>query len=132
MSKKFLSQNEDTNTNELSSLKTKYDDFNKQYGFRKINPVYIYLSAGILSIIWASLIWYYASNSVYNWSSFFKMLPHEFGGFLAGTIMPIGFIWMVAMYIDRNINSNYEHKVIYPFLQSIIDPHGDTGYYKKN
>ena len=38
MSKKFLSQNEDTNTNELSSLKTKYDDFNKQYGFR--NSVY--------------------------------------------------------------------------------------------
>ena len=131
MSKNFISKNEEINTEELTSLKSKYDDFNKQYGFRKINPVYIYLSAGILSIIWTSLIWYYASNSVYNWSSFFKMLPHEFGGFLAGTIMPIGFIWMVAMYIDRNINSNYEHKVIYPFLQSIIDPHGDTSVITK-
>ncbi len=131
MNKKYLSQTEEKNSTELTSLKSKYDNFNKQYGFRKINPVYIYLSAGILSIIWAGIIGYYAKNSIYNWSSFFKMLPHEFGGFLAGTIMPIGFIWMVAMYIDRNINSNYEHKVIYPFLQSIIDPHGDTSVITK-
>ncbi len=111
---------------EFSNLKHKYNEFNKKYGFRKINPLYIYLTASIISIIWIALIWYYSANSIYSWASLTKMLPHEFGGFLAGTIMPIGFIWMVALYIDRNINSNYEHEVIYPFLQSIIDPHGDT------
>ena len=126
-----LSIDNDKKTEELKNLKSKYDDFNRVYGFRKINPLYIYLTAGIISLIWLGIIAYYTSHSIYNWSSLFKMLPHEFGGFLAGMIIPIGFVWMVALYIDRNMNSNYEREVIYPFIQSIIDPHGDTSVITK-
>ncbi len=112
--------------NNIKDLSSDYEKFNKMYGFRKFNPVYLYLFAGILSLIWTGIIAYYSNNTVYNWTSLFKMMPHEFGGFLSGIVIPIAFIWMIVLYIDRTINSNYEHKVIYPFLQSIIDPHGDT------
>ncbi|MDR2098598.1 MAG: hypothetical protein LBO78_01055, partial [Rickettsiales bacterium] len=111
---------------EIKSLKARYDDFNRTYGYRKMNPLYIYLCAAALSLVWTGIIGYYIANSIYSLSSLLKMLPHEFGGFLAGTIMPVGFIWMIAVYIDRNLNSSYEREVIYPFLQSIIDPHGDA------
>ena len=110
----------------VKELRSGYAEFNRMYGFQKIDPRYIYFAAAMVSLLWAAVIWYYAANSIYSLSSLLKMLPHEFGGFLAGTIMPIGFIWMIALYIDRNMNSNYEKEVIYPFLQSIIDPHGDT------
>ena len=127
MSKNILTISED----KIKELKDDYNNFNTMYGFKKIKPIYIYFSATILSLIWIGIIAYYTNNSIYNWSSLFKMLPHEFGGFLAGTIFPLGLIWMIALYIDRNINSNYEHEVIYPFLQSIIDPHGDTSVITK-
>jgi methyl-accepting chemotaxis protein len=110
----------------VSDMRARYHDFNKAYGFRKVNPVAIYAAALIISLIWAGLVAYYVANGIYSTGALLKMLPHEFGGFLAGTIMPIGFVWMIALYIDRNVNSNYEQKVIYPFLQSIIDPAGDT------
>ncbi|MDR1009361.1 MAG: hypothetical protein LBL52_03885, partial [Rickettsiales bacterium] len=111
----------------VKELKHNYDEFNRTYGYRRIRPAYLYGFAGLLSLVWAGLIIYYARNSIYTSASLLKMLPHEFGGFLAGTIMPVGFIWMIAMYVDRNMNSNYEREVIYPFIQSIVDPHGDQG-----
>ncbi|MDR1477006.1 MAG: hypothetical protein LBI17_02660 [Rickettsiales bacterium] len=111
---------------EVKGMRTRYAEFNRLYGFQKIDPRYIYFAAAAVSLLWAAVIWYYAAHSIYSVSSLLKMLPHEFGGFLAGTIMPIGFIWTIALYIDRNMNSNYEKEVIYPFLQGIIDPHGDA------
>ncbi|MDR3126558.1 MAG: hypothetical protein LBT92_02920 [Rickettsiales bacterium] len=110
----------------VSDMLERYHDFNKTYGFRRVNPAVIYAAALALSLIWIGLVAYYIANGIYSAGSLLKMLPHEFGGFLAGTIMPVGFVWMIALYIDRNMNSNYEQKVIYPFLQSIIDPAGDT------
>ncbi|MDR0367206.1 MAG: hypothetical protein LBH41_01360, partial [Rickettsiales bacterium] len=112
---------------ERKSYSAEYAEFNRRYGYRKVNPLWIYLAAAALSALWIGWIWYYAAHSAYTPDKLMKMMPHEFGGFLAGTIMPVGFVWVVAVYIDRNMNSNYEREVIYPFLQGIIDPHGDQG-----
>ena len=126
-----INKDKEDKNSEIKSLKSQYNEFNKVYGFRKINPTYIYISAGIISLLWIIFIWSYSANQTYTFAKIFQMLPHEFGGFLSGIIMPICFIWISALYIDKNINSDYEHKVIYPFLQSIIDPYGDTSVITK-
>ncbi|MCL2440020.1 MAG: hypothetical protein FWD15_05960 [Alphaproteobacteria bacterium] len=104
-----------------------YDGFNKAYGYRRINPWWIYGGALGFSVIWVALLAYYIGKSAYSLANISMMMPHEFGGLLAGVIMPLVFAWSVALFIERNMNSNYERRVLYPFIQSIIDPHGDQG-----
>ena len=111
---------------DLFVISDRYEEFNKTYGYRRFNPLYLYLFATFFTVIWFAIIFVYFSHSNYNFASLFKMMPHELGGFVSGIIVPILVVWIITLYIDKNINSNYEKKVIYPFLQSIIDPHGDT------
>ena len=116
----------DIKQDDLFAISDKYEEFNKTYGYRKFNPVYLYSFASFFTLFWITIISLYFSHANYSFTSLFKMMPHELGGFISGLIVPILVVWITTLYIDNNINSNYEKKVIYPFLQSIIDPHGDT------
>ena len=110
----------------IETLKSEFKEFKEPLNLKKTNPMYIiYVIGAFLTFGWINFITNYLSNQ-YSINLISNMLPQELGVFLVGTITPIGFMWLLILYMKSNLNSNREKKIIYPFLQSLIEPNGDS------
>lgn len=63
--------------------------------------------AAKLTAIWLLLV---VGSSAVNWQSFCDMGPNEWGDFLAGTMSPVAFMWLVFGYLQqgRELKQNTE------------------------
>ena len=110
-------------TNKLKDFTSNYNNFKNTYGFKKINPLYIFGTTFIINIVWIFLIiGYFNKQSI----KFSVLTPFELGNIISVSLIPICLTWIIAFYINKAFNYNYEEKIIFPFLQSIMDPYGDN------
>lgn len=126
--KLYIEKKSQSNDSEIKNFKEDFTDFKQTYGFTKINPTHIFGISFILNVIWIILCAYYFEKNPVNFET---LTPPALGNIITGTIIPICLIWIIAFYVNRVLNCNYEEKLIYPFIQSILDPHGDTSVITK-
>ena len=74
-----------------------------------------------VSVLWFLLVGIYITK-FYGWSNMFLLTPSEFGGFLAGTTLPLAVIWMVIAYIDRGSGFKTEAKLLRTYMNQLVYP----------
>ena len=78
------------------------------------------IMAGV-SVFWFLIVGIYITK-FYGWSNMFLLTPGEFGGFLAGTTLPLAVIWMVIAYIDRGSGFKTEAKLLRAYMNQLVYP----------
>ena len=71
--------------------------------------------------LWALAFSIYISASI-GWGQLFKLLPDQFGSFMATFILPIAFIWVVIAFLDRGRELRRESAALRYHLEQLTYP----------